>query len=295
VVKQATEEARAAAQEKGVALSAVEPEPGALVRGDPSRLVQVMGNLLSNAIKFTPAGKAIGVRLTPGPEHIEVVVQDEGIGVTSDFLPRLFRPFNQFDATTTRQHGGLGLGLSIVRTLLELQGGQAFAHSAGPGLGATFTIRLPRVSDVPQADVKEPFQPLLPVPLTGVRLLVVDDQPDVRAMLAEMLLSCGATVTTVASVHEAVQALRLGSPDVVISDIAMPVEDGYALVARIRAQAGPVGSMPVIALTAYASLADQEHAIAAGFDRYLAKPVDVARLSHAVAELLRDRLLEPRQ
>lgn len=292
VVRRAVEEIHSAAVEKGLALTFAEPGADAMVRGDSARLTQIVGNLLSNAVKFTPAGKAIEVRILPGLEYHEVVVRDEGAGIEAEFLPRLFRRFSQADSSSTRKHGGLGLGLSIVRELLDLQGGQAFAHSDGPGRGSTFTVRLPRLSQTPRArPVVEP-RPATPVPLTGARLLVVDDEPDVRATLAEMLLACGATVTTAGSVYEALQTFRLGPPDAIVSDIAMPKEDGYALIARIRAQPAAAGRTPVLALTAYASRADQERAIAAGFDRYLSKPAEVGRLSRSIGEMLRDRLLE---
>jgi CheY-like chemotaxis protein len=295
-VRRALEEFRPIAREKGVVLSSFESTPGIQVRGDSSRLAQAIGNLLSNAVKFTPAGKTVSVRMIPAVEHVDVVVRDEGVGIAPEFLPRLFQRFTQADASSTRQQSGLGLGLSIVRELLDLQGGQAFAHSDGPNLGATFTIRMPRLSteQAPLATVgSEAESRPTPFSLTGARLLVVDDEADVRATLADMLLSCGATVTTVGSVREALQAFRVDTPDAVVSDIAMPELDGYALIARIRAQSGPAARTPALALTAYASIADRDRAIAAGFDRYLAKPAEVGRLSRAIAELLRDRVLQP--
>lgn len=226
VAHQALDEIRPAAKEKGVELLRFEPTPGAGVRGDPVRLVQVIGNLLSNAVKFTPAGKKVGVQVRATSEHVDVIVRDEGVGITPEFLPRLFQRFTQADASSTRKQSGLGLGLSIVRELLDLQGGQAFVHSDGPDRGSTFTVRMPRLSTASppiedRSEAESETRPA-PVPLIGSRLLVVDDEPDIRATLADMLLSCGATVTTAASVSEALRAFRLDTPDVVVSDIAMP-------------------------------------------------------------------------
>lgn len=295
LVQRAIEDAMPAALAKGVALSELATTSETQVRGDAARIVQMVGNLLSNAVKFTPPGKSVEVRIHDQPEHVDVGVRDEGVGISPAFLPQLFRRFSQADATTTRKHSGLGLGLSIVRELVELHGGTAFANSDGPGLGATFTIRLPKLADQSTVLTPPAQKPIddgaPPVSLTGLRVLVVDDEHDVRATLADMLLSCGAAVTTAGSVREALHVFRLGGIDVVVSDIAMPEQDGYELLARIRALPGPAGCTPVLALTAYASLSDRERAIAAGFDRYLSKPATVRQLSHAIAELCRNSLL----
>ncbi len=288
--KTAVEELRPAALAKGVLLSFEASEP-AWVRGDPARLVQVVRNVVDNAVKFTPAARRVEVSLRADAEQVEVVVRDEGAGIAPEFLPRLFRRFTQADASTTRAHGGLGLGLSIVRELLDRMGGKSFARSDGPGLGSTFTIRLPRLVEGEASPPNGPEEPAVPAPLTGIRVLAVDDEPDTRQTLAEMLLACGATVSTAGSAQEALHALRLGVPDAIVSDLAMPGMDGYELLRRIRAEGGAASRVPAVALTAYASLEHQERALAAGFDAFLTKPADVARLSNAIAALCRDRLL----
>ena len=230
-VQRAIEEVRPSALAKGVVLCPLATTPESWVRGDSVRIIQMLQNLLSNAVKFTPAGRSVEVRIQAQPEHLDVVVRDEGVGISSEFLPRLFQRFSQADATSTRRHTGLGLGLSIVRELVELHGGTAFAHSDGPGLGATFTIRLPRPAEqeAPSMSGVGPLlKPLTPVPLTGLRVLVVDDEPDVRATLADMLLTCGAAVTTAGSVREALHAFRVGASDVVSVTSPCPNRTGMS-------------------------------------------------------------------
>ncbi len=291
VAEAALEGMRESAREKGVLLSCAPGPSGAWVRGDAARLQQCLANLIDNAVKFTPAGKRVHVEVRVLAERVEVAVRDEGGGLAPDQIPRLFRRFSQVDSTSTRRQGGLGLGLAIVRELLERQGGEAVAESAGPGRGSTFTVRMPRLSASQQA--AEPAAPVAgePVSLAGLRVLVVDDEPDVRSTLSEMLLQCGATVSAVGSAREALHAFRLGAPDALVCDVAMPEVDGYELIRRVRALPGAAARTPALALTAYASTEHRERALAAGFDAYLAKPAEAPTLSRTLAELCRDRLL----
>jgi CheY-like chemotaxis protein len=279
------EAAGAAADAKGIAvqieLAAVGP-----VLGDPARLQQVFANLLSNAIKFTPDGGKISVDLGPAQGRTaEVTMADTGVGIRADILPYVFDRFRQADSSTTRRYGGLGLGLAIARHLVELHGGTIAAESAGEGRGATFRVRLPLASDGRYVVPIEASLTLDPQVLSGLRIVVVDDQPDARDFLTVVLGRYGADVTPATSAATALEAIQGMRPDVLVADIAMPDEDGHALVRRVRRlEAGTGHTTRAIALTALASLADRDRSLAAGFDVYLSKPIDPVELVSAVAQ-----------
>ncbi|HUQ51069.1 MAG TPA: ATP-binding protein, partial [Gammaproteobacteria bacterium] len=266
------------------------------VSGDPNRLQQVFWNLLTNAVKFTPKGGEVTVKVAPSGADLEVTVADNGEGINAAFLPHVFERFRQADATSTRRHGGLGLGLSIVKQLVELHGGSITASSGGPGKGSTFRVVLPPmlnesfftalVDGRRAAALATQQGAVVPnIGLGGVKVLVVDDEPDARSLLERLLQDREATVTTAASAKEALEALARDPPDVLISDIGMPKEDGYALMRRIRKLNGTNGKLPAIALTAYARPEDRDKALEAGYQRHLAKPVEANTLIAMVAEL----------
>jgi hypothetical protein len=288
VVACAVESAGPAADEKEIALVFSDSAGGAYVRGNAPRLQQIVSNLLSNALKFTPRGGRVAVDVTRDGEWLAIRVADTGAGIDRELLPRVFERFTQGDSTSTRAHGGLGLGLAIARELAHLHGGDATADSPGVGGGATFTVRLPVLAAAEAAASAGPHHEAQPAPssLAGIKVLAVDDEASAREILSEILLSCGATVTLASSVPEALRSFKLDPPDVVVSDLAMPDLDGNALLKRIRALGDPAAARtPVIALTAYASLQDRGRALALGFNRHLAKPVDGAHLAAMIAEL----------
>jgi CheY-like chemotaxis protein len=265
-----------------------------VVRGDPARLQQVLWNLISNAVKFTPAGGRITVTVRRTESHVELAVTDTGIGISPEFLNHVFDRFRQADPSTTRRHGGLGLGLSIARHLTELHGGTLEAASDGLDRGATFTVRLPVTAALP-VEAARPLRPAAleeaasepaTVSLTGVKILVVDDQPDACDLIERLLRDRGAEVTTASTVDTAIDHLAAAPYDVLISDISMPGRDGYDLIGYVRSL--PSG-IPAVALTALAREEDAQRAIAAGFDRHLAKPVTAAALIGSVSDLHHDR------
>jgi signal transduction histidine kinase/CheY-like chemotaxis protein len=284
----AVEALRPAAEDKALHFEAdLDPSVGPLV-GDPVRLQQVAWNLLSNAVKFTPRGGRVCARVAPRGARAELRVEDTGEGIAAAFLPHVFEHFRQADGSTTRRHGGLGLGLAIVKHLVELHGGRVRAESEGEGKGAAFTVELP-LAPGPEGEVPSPGEASLPgspPELGGVRVLVVDDDPDVRELVASLLSGCGAVVRTTASTAGAFAEMQRERPDVVVSDIGMPGEDGYAFVRRLRAlPPGEGGATPAAALTAYASATDRQAALEAGFQMHVAKPVEPADLLAAVAAL----------
>lgn len=329
----ALETVQSQAEEKGVALVVNFPrDPSPRVLGDPFRLQQVIWNLLTNAVKFTPTGGQVEVNVTtvptaaepglPGavavgnsslnglaalldpaaaavaalPGWAEIQVVDTGVGISPEFLPYVFERFRQADSTTTRNHGGLGLGLAIVRHLVEQHHGQIFADSPGVGQGATFTIRLPLLPNAPstsdKSSVSQPAQPAAqPSSLDGVQVLVVDDDADTLGFLTYLLQTEGASVTAAASGMEAIQILQGKAPDqtpeVILCDISMPDMDGYTLMHKVRTQLSqPQAQIPAIALTAHARLSDQQQALAAGFQRHLPKPIEPETLVRAIAQLV---------
>jgi PAS domain S-box-containing protein len=291
VVLGAVDTARPAATAKGITIHLTLDDTVPPVEGDAARLQQVVWNLLSNAIKFTPRDGHVEVVLRRSGDDAEVQVRDTGEGISPEFLPHLFERFRQADSSSTRVHGGLGLGLSLVRHLVELHGGTVTASSAGRGRGATFTVRLPlsRIADKPMPPPAEAAPPA-EVRLDDIRVLVVDDQADARDLIAFVLRRYGARVTTAASVAEGLAAFDRERPDVMLGDIEMPTENGYALIRAVRARpAHEGGGTPAAALTAHARPEDRERALAAGYQLHIAKPVDPQRLAAAVADLVSPR------
>jgi PAS domain S-box-containing protein len=280
VVGEAIDVIRHSADAKGLDLETV-VEPGSYhVMGDPDRLRQVIWNLLSNAVKFTPQGGRVRVTLGRGGGYARVVVADTGQGIPCAFLPFVFDRFRQVDTTSTRRQSGLGIGLAIVRELVDLHGGHAVADSPGPDQGAIFTVEIPLLAeDRPIEAARSPRSH--DVTLDGLRVLVVDDDPDSNEVVRTLLASCGADVRTASSAHEAFEIVARWLPDVVVSDLAMPDEDGYSLLARMRA-GERLRRVPAIALTAYSSPGDREQALSAGFHSHVAKPVRTAELLGAV-------------
>lgn len=262
------------------------------VSADPIRLRQIAGHLLSNAIKFTPTGGEVTVKLERVDSLIEFSVSDTGEGIAGEFLPYVFDRFRQQDASTVRKHQGLGLGLSLVKQLVELHGGLVSAKSDGLGKGSTFTVAFPAISAPAVTVEKRPSkhdssQPEEPPPsLLGTKVLVVDDDGDTREILRSILAHRGASVRTAASVDEALKSLQDRLPDVLVSDIGMPGEDGYDLIKKVRSldrESG--GRIPAVALTAFARSGDRRRAISAGFHMHLAKPIEPAELVTVVASL----------
>jgi PAS domain S-box-containing protein len=288
-----------AAEAKGVRIqSIVEPDIGP-VSGDPERLQQVMWNLLSNAVKFTPRGGRVQVRLQRVNSHIEISVSDSGVGIREDFLPHLFERFRQADSTTTRAHGGLGLGLAIARQIVELHGGTIHALSGGEGKGATFRIELPVmiVHSAVVVDAEPRVHPRTQVRVTpmhdhalsDVRVLAVDDDADALTLVREILETAGAQVFTAASAPAALAVLEEQWPDVLISDLGMPGMDGFELIQRVRTLTNEKKHIPAAALTAYARSEDRARALRTGFEMHLAKPIDPSELIAAVVSLARRR------
>jgi signal transduction histidine kinase len=289
-IKAALETVRLAAQAKSIQIQTIFDPTIGQVLGDSARLQQVVWNLLTNAVKFTPQGGRIEILLQPIGSQAQIQVKDTGKGISPDFLPHVFEYFRQADATTTRTFGGLGLGLAIVRHLVELHGGTVQVDSPGEGQGATFTVRLPLIKDKSSKQKAEgnssPLTPE-PSPLTGIRILVVDDDTDSREFFAFALEQLGAQVSTVTSAGEALKALKRSQPNILLSDIGMPNMDGYMLMRQIRAMPPEQGGQILaIALTAYAGEIDRQQALEAGFQHHLAKPVEPNELVKVILNLL---------
>jgi PAS domain S-box-containing protein len=280
---------RPAAEAREISLQLQLDAPRGQVSGDPDRLQQVAWNLVSNAIKFTPKGGRVLVRLERVESQVEVTVRDTGIGIAPEFLPHVFDRFQQADATTTRAFGGLGLGLSIVRQLVELHGGSVRVHSEGEGQGATFTVSLPLLAACGEvSDTVGAQQPELKCPpeLEGLRVLVVDDEADTCELLQLILESCGAQVKTASSAAVALEAVAEEVFDVLVSDIGMPDEDGYSLIAKVRALSKERGGrIPAAALTAYAGEESRIRTLRAGFQIHMPKPISPSELVAVVANL----------
>jgi PAS domain S-box-containing protein len=296
IVQSAVETARPTADAKGIRLQTViDPLNGVVVSGDVNRLQQVLWNLLSNAVKFTPKGGRIQVVLELVNSHLEITVIDTGEGIKPEFLPFVFDRFRQADASTTRRHGGLGLGLSIVKQLVELHGGSVRVNSGGAGQGSTFVIALPLtvLHGSPERETERRHPRLTPkrigaadfdVDIRGIRVLLVDDEKDARALVTTLLESCHAIVTAAESANDALTLLQENKFDLLISDIGMPGEDGYSLIKRVRSLGSSTGGdIPAIALTAYARFEDRVKAMAAGFQMHIAKPVEPVELITVVA------------
>ena len=301
VVSDAVNTVRPAADAKNIAIETsfdAEAEP---VLGDANRLQQVVWNLLSNAVKFTPKNGRIEVALQRVNSEVQVSVGDSGEGISSEFLPYVFDRFSQGDGKTTRPHSGLGLGLAIVRQLVELHGGTVKAHSDGPGRGATFKLRLPVLSinlvpgsrsalsdsTLAEARATDGLSIECPPRLDGVRVLVVDDDFDTRQMLKAVLSECQADVITASSAAEAIKEIQQRKPDVLVSDVGMPEQDGYDLIKQVREteSADNATRVPALALTAYAKAEDRVRALAGGYQVHLAKPVEPAEFVLVVANL----------
>lgn len=301
VVEAAIDAVRPAAEAKQIRLQPVLDSHATIV-GDADRLQQVVWNLLSNAIKFTQRGGRVQVRLRRMQSLVEVAVADNGQGIDPQFLPHIFDRFRQADPSFTRRTGGLGLGLAIVRSLVELHGGEVSAHSDGPSSGATFVVRLPmaplrtdRRLEPAQTGLGEPRPPGLDCPpsLSGLHVLVVDDEPETRDLLRFLLEQCESVVATAASAAEALTVLAESQVDIIISDVGMPEEDGYSLIRRVRALSGPSGAAPALALTAYARSEDRTQALRAGFNMHLAKPIDPGELLVVLETLVRNASARP--
>jgi PAS domain S-box-containing protein len=286
IVDAAVEAMRPAARAKGIALRFVTEDNGARVLGDPDRLQQVVWNLISNAIKFSDAGGAVEVSVERAEGGVVTRVRDSGRGIPADLLPRVFERFWQADATTSRTHGGLGLGLAIVRHLVELHGGTVWAESGGLGQGAVFTVSLPETGAWLAAGEPDPRTAAAVERLQGARVLIVDDEGEAQDVLRVVLERRGVEVRTVGSASQALEVLERWVPTVLVSDIAMPGQDGYALIREVRARERERGGhVPAIAFTALAGSEDRSRALAAGFDGYVAKPVDPAALVAVVADM----------
>jgi signal transduction histidine kinase/CheY-like chemotaxis protein len=292
VVENAINVVRPTADAKAIKVETYFDAAPAMISGDANRLQQVVWNLLSNAVKFTNSGGRVCVKVSQGGGAVAVSVSDTGQGISKEFLPYVFDRFRQADSTTTRQHGGLGLGLAIARHLVEIHGGTIRAESKGEGRGATFTIRLPLLeSSVGATDATDKnqhkFAPSLQL-LSGLNVLLVDDDSDTLTLMTTALTKREANVTAVSSAGEAIQAITRKRPDVLVSDIAMPDEDGYGLIEKIRSlENGIADNIPAVAITAYAKEEDRERALSAGFQIYLAKPVELTELISVVARAAR--------
>lgn len=296
-IEAAIEALTPAAAAKGVRLQKILDTGVVSVPGDPVRLQQIVWNLLSNAIKFTKRGGRVQVRLERVNSHIEIIVSDTGEGIEAEFLPHVFDRFRQADQRTTRQHGGMGLGLAIVKNLVELHGGSVEAASPGLDKGATFTVRLP-VTPVYQLDpdggrIHPAARDLLPTTeaserLDGLTILAVDDEPDTRDLLKTGLENCGASVRVAASAEEAFNEMAISLPDVLISDIGMPEEDGYDLIRQLRSLPEEEGGkIPAVALTAYARVEDRLQALRSGYQMHVQKPVELAELVAVICSLVK--------
>jgi signal transduction histidine kinase/CheY-like chemotaxis protein len=296
IIRETIETLQLAANAKGISISLlVEPGSGSIT-GDPDRLQQIVWNLVANAIKFTPKNGQVEIRLRQRDSQLELTANDNGIGISSEFLPYVFERFRQADSSNTRSHGGLGLGLAIVRHLVELHGGSVAAESAGPGKGAQFTVLLPLAitsqltpSDLPLELVEKAQSSSVRterVDLAGLRVLLVDDEPDTLEVLRAILNQFGANVRGAGSSNDALETFLQWKPDVLISDLGMPGEDGFALIGKVRALTPEQGcNTPAAALTAHVRAEDRDQALAAGYQAHLNKPIDPTKLAAAVASL----------
>jgi len=276
-----------AADAKGITLDYyAEPGLGA-ISADSARVHQIIWNLLSNAVKFTPHGGKISLRVEQDETDARVTVKDSGQGIDPEFLPRVFDRFRQADSSTTRSFGGLGLGLAIVRHLVELHGGTVSAQSDGVTKGATFTVTFPLMADrtVPVAHTSD-FTSSDTYSLDGLKVLLVDDEPEARQIISTVITRTGAEVKSCQSAHEALVKLSEWKPDVILSDIAMPEQDGYSFIRQVRSlPRDKGGDTPAAALTAYARDIDRRQALAAGYQMHIAKPIGASQLVTMIARL----------
>ncbi len=292
IIGAAIDSVHPAAEAKQIRLRKVLDPHAGPVSGDPTRLQQIVWNLLSNAIKFTPKEGKVDILLKRVNSHVEITVADSGMGIKPEFLPIVFERFRQADASTTRIYGGLGLGLSIVKNLVELHGGTVTVQSPGEGMGATFTMKLPLAPvrhtlnrehpTTPNSDLSKASE----LGLAGVKVLVVDDEPDARNLIQQVLQRCSAEVTTAENCDQAINLLRHYKPDVIVSDIGMPNKDGYQFIREVRAlPAAEGGKTPAIALTAYARSEDRTRAMLAGFQVHISKPIEPTELIATVGSV----------
>jgi signal transduction histidine kinase len=282
-----------AASGKGIRVHKILDSLAGPVMGDAARLQQVVWNLLSNAVKFTPKGGKVQVLVERVNSHVEVSVVDTGMGIRPEFLPHVFDRFRQADASTTRRYGGLGLGLAIVKQLVEMHGGTVRAKSAGEGQGATFTVTLPIAvvhADQPEREELRPREVEAAEDycqggaLKALKVLVIDDEPDARQLIRRVLIECEAEVALAASAAEALELVESFEPNVIVSDIGMPGEDGYDLIRQVRARRS-AKELPAAALTAFARVEDRKRALRAGFQTHVVKPVDPEELTAVIASL----------
>lgn len=292
VIEAAIETVRLAAIAKSMQIETIFPDRIDLVTGDANRLQQVIWNLLSNAVKFTQIGGKVEVKLEEVNQQAQIQVIDNGKGINPEFLPFVFDYFRQADSSTTRKFGGLGLGLAIVRQVIELHGGTVLAASGGEGKGATFTVRLPLFNRVNQIIKLEQNNDSVininALPLAGLKILLVDDEADVRQLMSFVLEEYGATITVVSSAKEALTAFNESLPDILVSDIGMPEMDGYMLIEKLRSLPREKGGeVPAIALTAYAGETNEQKALSSGFQKHIAKPVEPETLMQAITSLVK--------
>jgi signal transduction histidine kinase/DNA-binding response OmpR family regulator len=297
IIEAAIDSMRPTAQAKSIQFEVTCDKAASHVSGDSNRLQQIVWNLFSNAVKFTPEGGRVNVSLERSGDHAQIAITDTGQGIDARFLPFIFDRFRQADGSTTRKYGGLGLGLAIVRHLVELHGGTIKVHSDGVNKGATFTVLLPLKTDNGKLDVGTKLSSIestdrdnqihcAPV-LDGLRILVVDDEADTREFIVTVLSQCGAEVRSTASAAEALAALKAWAADLIVSDIGMPEEDGYSLIKKVRQPGHRYSQIPAVALTAYASIEDQTRILASGFQMHIAKPVVpdelISKIANAVS------------
>jgi len=291
IVDAALDAVRPAMEAKEIKIETLLDSSLRLISGDPDRLQQVVWNILSNAAKFTPAGGKVEIAVGQDNGHVEIQVRDTGPGIDAAFLPHVFERFRQADGSTTRTHGGLGLGLAIVRHLVELHGGTIAVDNRSDGPGAVFTIRLPLPSGELRAEslinAASVFKEIQPEPpgLQGLRILIVDDETDALDLISMELAQHGAHVTGLNSAEAALESLSQDTFDILISDIGMPQMDGYDLIRQIRKRDDDTQRIPAVALTAYARVQDRMRAILAGYSTHVAKPVEANELVTVVASL----------
>jgi CheY-like chemotaxis protein/two-component sensor histidine kinase len=296
IIEAAIETVRPSIEAKQIRLTHTFDTRAGAISGDPARLQQVVWNLLSNAVKFSPKGGHVRVVFERVDSHVEITVSDNGQGISPEFLSEAFESFRQADGSASRRYGGLGLGLAITKHLVELHGGTIRAHSEGIGKGATFTVKLPlasvhaeRPTRAARAGVFKPQAELdVPPELLHLRVLVIDDEQDSRELVRVVLATCGAVVRLAANVEQALQEVEAFLPNVILSDIGMPGQDGYAFISKLRERPRDSGGVtPVAALTAYARAEDRRRALQAGFQMHVAKPVEASELLAVVATLAR--------
>ncbi|HYK20103.1 MAG TPA: ATP-binding protein [Pyrinomonadaceae bacterium] len=296
VIKAAVDSVRPAAVAKNIQLELLLDPAADHIQGDGARLQQVVWNLLANAVKFSNQGGRVQVKLERHGEMVQIVVTDNGEGISRDFLPKVFTRFQQADGSTTRRHAGLGLGLAIARHLVEMHGGTIEAHSDGPSRGATFTVSVPAAASTEASSSSSepsrlpPAEPLIPQgrsKLVGIRVLAIDDEADARVMIKTMLENCGAEVLTVASAKQGLEVLAGWRPHVIICDIGMPEEDGYSFIRQVReAERNNGVKVPAIALTGYVRIEERMKALEAGYQMFVPKPVEVGELTSIIAGLI---------